>query len=56
MTMVVPVNFHFPGRLAPAARSVSLIGSFNGWNASVHPMRRAGTATGRSLYISRQGA
>jgi 1,4-alpha-glucan branching enzyme len=40
MATLVPVTFRFPERLAPTARSVSVIGSFNGWNAAVHPMRR----------------
>jgi 1,4-alpha-glucan branching enzyme len=37
---LVPVTFRFPGRLVPTARSVSVIGSFNGWNPAVHRMRR----------------
>ena len=41
MATVVPVTFRFPARLAPAARSVSVVGSFNGWNPTVHRMRRA---------------
>ena len=41
MAVVVPVTFRFPARLAPAARHVSLVGSFNGWDPAAHPMRRA---------------
>ena len=37
---LLPVIFTFPTRLAPNARTVSLVGSFNGWNPDVHPMRR----------------
>jgi 1,4-alpha-glucan branching enzyme len=40
MVTVVPVTFRFPTRLAPTARMLSLVGSFNGWNPTVHPMRR----------------
>ena len=59
MTTLVPVTFRFPARLAPTARRVSVIGSFNGWNSSVHPMRRADDGVwtitiyltpGRALY------
>jgi 1,4-alpha-glucan branching enzyme len=41
MATVVPVTFRFPARLARTARIVSVVGSFNGWNPAVHPMRRA---------------
>ena len=34
---VKPVNFTF---LAPEAKSVSLVGDFNDWDASAHPMKR----------------
>lgn len=37
---LLPVTFTFPTRLAPDARTVSLVGSFNGWNPDVHSMRR----------------
>lgn len=40
MATLVPVTFSFPARLAPSARTVSVIGSFNGWNSAVHRMRR----------------
>jgi 1,4-alpha-glucan branching enzyme len=60
MTAVVPVTFRFPAGLARAARTVSLVGSFNGWDPAVHPMWRSGdddwTITvylcpGRSVYL-----
>jgi 1,4-alpha-glucan branching enzyme len=35
--MLKPVHFNCH---APQARSVSLIGDFNGWNPTAHPMRR----------------
>jgi Glycogen recognition site of AMP-activated protein kinase len=35
-----PAVFRFPARLCPAARSVSLVGQFNGWDPAVHPLRR----------------
>ena len=40
MTTLVPVTFRFPAGLMPTARTVSVIGSFNGWNPAVHRMRR----------------
>jgi AMP-activated protein kinase-like protein len=60
MATVVPVTFRFPVHLARTARTVSVVGSFNGWNPAVHPMRRAGdddwTITvyltpGRTVYL-----
>jgi 1,4-alpha-glucan branching enzyme len=35
--MTKPVNFHFA---APSAQSVYLVGDFNWWNPTSHPMRR----------------
>jgi 1,4-alpha-glucan branching enzyme len=35
--MTKPVNFYYA---SPGARSVSLIGHFNDWDANAHPMRR----------------
>ena len=35
--MVKPVNFYC---FAPEARTVSLVGSFNGWNPLASPMKR----------------
>lgn len=32
-----PVNFYFA---APSAQSVYLVGDFNGWDSTSHPMRR----------------
>ncbi|MHB8731190.1 MAG: isoamylase early set domain-containing protein [bacterium] len=40
MATLIPVTFRFPARLMPTARSVSVIGSFNGWNPQVHRLRR----------------
>lgn len=37
-TTYVPVTFRFPGRLAPTARHVAVVGSFNNWNSLSHPM------------------
>ena len=34
---VKPVNFIF---IAPNAQSVAMVGDFNGWNPSSHPMER----------------
>lgn len=33
------VQFRLSGRLVPYARSVTLAGSFNGWNPAASPMR-----------------
>jgi 1,4-alpha-glucan branching enzyme len=41
MATLIPVTFRFPARLMPTARTVSVIGSFNGWNPAVHRLRRA---------------
>lgn len=40
MATLVPVRFRFPARLMPTARTVSVIGSFNGWNPAVHRMQQ----------------
>jgi 1,4-alpha-glucan branching enzyme len=56
---LVPVTFRFPVRLAPTARSVSVVGSFNGWNPAVHRLHRTADGdwtvtvyltTGRAVY------
>ena len=36
-TMAKPVNFYCA---APLAQSVHLVGDFNGWDSTSHPMRR----------------
>jgi hypothetical protein len=36
MNTLVPVNFRFPGTLAPRAGEVAVVGSFNSWNPTVH--------------------
>ncbi len=41
MGTLLPVTFRFPAHLARTGRTVSVVGSFNGWNPAVHPMRRA---------------
>jgi 1,4-alpha-glucan branching enzyme len=35
-----PVTFRFSSTLAPAARNVAVVGPFNGWNPTVHPLVR----------------
>lgn len=53
MATVVPVTFRFPAHLAPTARTVSVVGSFNGWNPAMHPMRRAeGNNWTITIYLS----
>jgi predicted carbohydrate-binding protein with CBM48 len=37
---LIPTTLRFPGVLAPGARHVAVVGSFNGWNAAVHPLTR----------------
>lgn len=44
--------FRFPTRLAPTARMVSVVGSFNGWNPTVHLMRRADETWTITVYLS----
>jgi 1,4-alpha-glucan branching enzyme len=46
------VTFRFPGSLAPGARRVAVVGPFNGWDPTVHPLVR--TASGDwtiSIYL-----
>lgn len=38
--MLVPVTFRFPGRRAPRARRVAVLGPFNGWDPSTHPLTK----------------
>jgi 1,4-alpha-glucan branching enzyme len=37
---LVAAKHQFPGALAPAARRVALVGPFNGWDPTVHPLVR----------------
>ena len=37
---ILPVRFRFPGRLVPRARSVSVVGPFNGWTPSSHRLTK----------------
>lgn len=39
-----PVTFRFSSTLAPRARKVAVVGPFNGWDPTVHPLVR--TVTG----------
>lgn len=41
MDTLVPVTFRFPSRLAPTAAQVAVVGSFNGWDPTAHPMVRS---------------
>jgi anti-anti-sigma factor len=41
---VEPVGFGFPGLLAPAAERIAVVGFFNGWDPTAHPMAK--TAAG----------
>lgn len=38
--VVVPVAFRLPTGLVPNARRVAVCGSFNGWSADTHPLRK----------------
>lgn len=38
-TALVAVPFRFPGHRAPGAQQVSVIGPFNGWNPTAHPLK-----------------
>jgi hypothetical protein len=49
---LVPAVFRFPGTLAPGARHIAVVGSFNAWNPMVHPLVR--TADGNwtiTIYL-----
>jgi Glycogen recognition site of AMP-activated protein kinase len=37
---LVAVTFRYPASLARGVRTVSVVGSFNGWNHTAHPMRQ----------------
>lgn len=56
---LVPVTFRFPGDLAPMVHQVAVVGPFNRWDPSSHPLKRTAvgdwTATiqlapGRTVY------
>ncbi len=52
MSTLVPVMFRFPRDLAPAARQVSVVGAFNGWDPSVHRLTRsAGGDWTTTIYL-----
>ncbi len=38
--VVVPVTFQLPNYLVPAASRIAVRGSFNGWKADAHPLRK----------------
>ncbi len=38
MCALIPTTFVFPGALAPKARRVAIVGSFNSWDATAHPL------------------
>jgi 1,4-alpha-glucan branching enzyme len=40
MSAVLPTVFRFPGYLAPLARRVAVVGSFNGWDRAGHKLGR----------------
>lgn len=40
MHTLVPVVFRFPDTLVPHARHVAVLGAFNGWNPTVHPLTK----------------
>jgi Glycogen recognition site of AMP-activated protein kinase len=53
MNRLVPVTFRFPAHLAPEAQTVSVVGPFNGWNSTAHPLRRAcNTDWQITIYLS----
>jgi 1,4-alpha-glucan branching enzyme len=53
MATVFPVTFRLAAHLGPAARIVSVVGSFNGWNPAAHPMRQAEDAEWTTaVYLS----
>jgi len=40
MCTLIPTTFVFPGALAPKARRVAIVGSFNSWDATAHPLTK----------------
>ena len=40
MSAVLPTVFRFPQGLAPLARGVAVVGSFNGWDRAAHQLGR----------------
>jgi 1,4-alpha-glucan branching enzyme len=40
MSAVLPIVFRFPKHLAPLARRVALVGTFNGWDRDAHQLGR----------------
>jgi 1,4-alpha-glucan branching enzyme len=53
MNRVVPVTFRFPAHLAPEAARVSLVGSFNAWGSTAHPLQRLDDQTWAiTVYLS----
>ena len=40
MNVLAPITFRFPAGLARGARRVAVVGSFNGWDPTAHPMSR----------------
>ena len=52
MSTLVPVVFRFPDALAPNAHQIAVLGSFNGWAPTAHPLTR--TAQGNwaiTIYL-----
>jgi hypothetical protein len=37
---LIPTAFALPRELAPAAQRVAIVGSFNGWDATAHPLTK----------------
>ncbi len=40
MCTLIPTRFEFPGARAPKARRVAIVGSFNSWDATAHPLTK----------------
>ncbi len=40
MGTYVPVTFRFPGTLARTARQVAVVGHFNAWDPTAHPLTK----------------
>jgi hypothetical protein len=40
MSAILPTVFRFPRHLAPLARRVAVVGSFNGWDRAAHKLGR----------------
>jgi hypothetical protein len=51
LSSLAAITLRFPGSVAPEARRVAVVGPFNGWNPTVHPLVRTATGDWTSPFI-----